>query len=342
MYSVIYPPTINYDWMFQRPQQLMRQFGRLGWKSLYINAPAPGRRLTGPKVDRREENLYILNRENPRNHVEGKVVYFFSCPQHVEYIGAFREDVTVFDNLDEPVEQFSRWAPWYERALSTANIVTCTSEKLYNNALRLNKNTILAPNAADFEYFAQAQTRTSLMPDDIAHLQGKQIIGYYGALSDWVDWELITQTADSLPENTRLVLIGPMYNISQIPKHSRIMYAGLKEYKELYKYLQCFDIAIIPFKVTSLTESCSPIKLWEYLSAGVPVVATAIPEAMKHPEVNIGKTPQEFIEQVKFALNDKDIEKKNARIKLAQANSWEARAKQIMEAVDAYVTNLVI
>lgn len=342
MYSVIYPPTVNYDWMFQRPQQLMRQFGRLGWKALYINAPAPKSRLTGPAVERREDNLYILNRENPRNHTEGKVIYFFSCPQHVQHVGAFREEVIVFDNLDEPTEQFKLWAPWYERALSTANIVTCTSEKLYNNALRLNKHTILVPNAADFDYFAQAQSRTSLMPEDIAHLQGKQIIGYYGALSDWVDWELITELADNLPENTQLVLIGPLYNISQIPEHSRITYAGLKEYKELYKYLQYFDTAIIPFKVTSMTESCSPIKLWEYLSSGVPVVATAIPEAMRHPEISIGKTPREFIEQVKLALNDKDIEKKNARIKLAQANSWEVRAKQIMEAVENYFINSVI
>jgi len=68
----------------------------------------------------------------------------------------------------------------------------------------------------------------------------------------------------------------------------------------------------------------------------------ALPETIKYPEVNIGWTHQEFIEQVKVALNDKDTEKKNARIKLAEANSWEARAKQIMEAVDAYVTNSVI
>lgn len=341
MYSVIYPPTINYDWMFQRPQQLMRQFGRLGWKALYINAPAPKSRLAGPAVDRREENLYILNSENARNHVEGKVVYFFSCPQHVMHVGAFREDIIVFDNLDEPIEQFKLWAPWYERSLSTANIVTCTSEKLYENALRLNKHTMLVPNAADFAYFAQAQTRTSPMPDDITHLQGKQIIGYYGALSDWVDWDLITELADSLPDNIQLVLIGPLYNITQIPEHARITYAGLKEYKELYKYLQYFDAAIIPFKVTAMTESCGPIKLWEYLASGVPVVATAIPEAMKHPEVNIGRTPQEFIEQVKLALNDKDMDKKNARIRLAEANSWEVRAKQIMEAVDTYLTSSV-
>ena len=249
MYSVIYPATINYDWMFQRPQQLMRQFGRLGWKSLYVNAPAPGMVITGPAVDRREDNLYIFNGADPRNYVEGKLVYFFSCPQHIKY--EINEDVIVFDSLDEPIEQFSDWAPWYEWALSTANIVTCTSEKLYNTALRLNKNTILVPNAADFEYFAQAQTKTSIMPDDIAHLQGKKIIGYYGAMADWVDWELISLIADSISENTQVVLIGPMYNISKIPQHSRITYTGLKKYKELQKYLQYFDIAIIPFKVTS-------------------------------------------------------------------------------------------
>jgi len=332
-YSVIYPPTINYDWMFQRPQQLMRQFGRLGWKSLYVNAPAPKMGMTGPAVERREDNLYILNKENPKKHVEGTVVYFFSCPQHVDYVGKFNEDIVVFDNLEEPAEQFSIWAPWYESALSTADLVTCTSEKLFSNALKLNKNSILAPNAADFEYFAQAQARTSAMPDDIAHLEGKQVIGYHGVLSNWVDWELIIKLAEDLPEHVHLVLIGPKYNITEVPQHARITYTGQKEYNELYKYLQFFDVAIIPFKVTSMIESCCPVKMWEYLAAGVPIVTTAIPETMKCPEVYAEETHREFIDRVNDALNENDIDKKRARIKLAQENSWEVRAKQIMEGI---------
>lgn len=342
MYSVIYPPTINYDWMFQRPQHLMRQFGRLGWKSLFINSPAPKSKLTGPAVDRREDNLYILNGENPRNHAEGKIVYFFSCPQHVLLAGVFKEDVVVFDSLDEPVEQFRTWARWYQRALSTASIVTCASEALYYSALKVNRNAVLVPNAADFEFFSQAKTATFAMPDDIAHLKDKKIIGYHGAMADWVDWELMKKVADNLPENTRIVMIGPMYNIPGTLRHPGITYIGFKKYEELPKYLRYFDIAIIPFKITSMTESCNPIKMWEYLSLGIPVVATAIPEAAKHPEIYTAKTPREFIEQVNIALYDKDIGKSNARIKLARENCWEARARQIMAAVEAYIINSAI
>lgn len=333
MHSIVYPPTINYDWMFQRPQQLMRQFARLGWKSYYMNLPAPGIPLALNSIEIREKNLCILNDvQTPEYYIADKPILYFSCPRDVDQIGKLNEKYVIFDNLDEPTAEFEVWKPWYDKAMQSADLVLCTSERLYQQTRSQNK--ILVPNGADYEHFASAQDGTLPIPADIKPYTNFPIVGYYGALATWVDWELIKKLASSLSMvGGRLILIGPNFNTSSMVQASNIHYLGLKEYNTLPSYLQTFNVSIIPFSVTPLIESCNPVKMWEYLSAGKPVVATAMPEAMKHKEIRIGHTHEEFIDHVLSVLIKGD-NGKEARIALAKENSWEARAKTIMKEVD--------
>lgn len=332
MHSILYPPTVNYDWMFQRPQQLMRQFARLGWKSYYMNPPAPGHASRTNETEMREENLFLISGGNIPEDIMNKKIFFFSCPKHVEECGRFKEDIVIFDNLDEPVEQFSVWAPWYEKALRRADLVTCSSQKLYDQAQKIASKVILIPNGTDYDHFSRAQDRVLPVPNDMAN-RGRPIIGYYGALASWVDWELISKLAIDIPQAT-IILIGPKFGVGELPKHPNIVELGLKNYSELPAYLQMFDVAIIPFKVTEMIESCNPIKMWEYLSAGIPVVTTEMPEAMKHDEIYIGRGHSHFIKLVNSALYNNGTDEKEKRIKLARCNSWESRAKCIMRAVE--------
>ena len=131
------------------------------------------------------------------------------------------------------------------------------------------------------------------------------------------------------------MLIGVNYdntlNQSELLSLSNVHWLGLKKYEELFEYLLCFDVAIIPFKINEITLSTSPIKLFEYAACQKPIVTTALPECLKYPEVKIGHTPDEFIIALdEAALNSNNLAMMHALDNLAKSNSWQSRAEMII------------
>jgi glycosyltransferase involved in cell wall biosynthesis len=118
--------------------------------------------------------------------------------------------------------------------------------------------------------------------------QDKPIIGYYGALAKWFHYRLLARVAWQRSDY-QFILIGPDYDgsikTSLIQEVGNIHWLGPKTYKELPRYLKYFDVATIPFQLNEVTHSTSPLKLFEYMSAGKPVVTTAMHECEKYPVV---------------------------------------------------------
>ncbi|PQP33882.1 glycosyltransferase family 1 protein, partial [Desulfobacteraceae bacterium SEEP-SAG9] len=121
------------------------------------------------------------------------------------------------------------------------------------------------------------------------------LIGFFGLLNSWIDFDLIYNIALEHPE-WNLILIGPsQLSIDILPKRKNIHYLGPIDYEELPNYARCFDVALIPFKINELTVSVNPLKLMEYFSLGLPVVSTPLPEVVKHKEnVAIASDPATF------------------------------------------------
>lgn len=329
-YTILYPPTIDFDWLVQRPQQLMQAFASLGARVLYMN---PGTRAPHKRgVTRISDNLWVLNKVDPKVYLKQRPIFYFSSPAHVDLIRRYNPALVVFDYLDEPVEEFGSLAPYLRRALTSADLVVTASERLYRDSLTVNPNTILVPNGCDFDHFARAQHRNLPVPDDVRDLR-PPIVGYHGAIATWLNFDLIVRVADSLPHG-HVVMVGPLYNLTSVPRRPNLHWLGYKRFELLPNYTQLFDAAIIPFRVSQMTEAVNPIKMWEYMAAGTPVVTTALPEARGIPEIYYSENDDQFIAHIRQALNEDPHQFRQSRISLAQRNTWLARAQQILQAIE--------
>ncbi|HZJ85059.1 MAG TPA: glycosyltransferase [Syntrophomonadaceae bacterium] len=327
---ILYPPTLDYHYLVQRPQQLMKNFSELNIPTYYLNNPSP-HSLTGHGVEKLNEYFYLFNQVDPAPYLQGlnPVVYYTSAAQ-ADSIGKYNPSLVVFDSVDEPSGEFEAWRPYYDNAVRSADVVLTTSGKLFNLASTINPNVYLVPNGCDYDHFANF---IHGRPAEIAHLTGP-IIGYIGVVATWVDVELIARVADSYPD-CNIVVVGPLYNVSEVPDRPNIHWLGFKPYEQLPAFAQSFDVGLIPFKASSMTEAVNPIKMWEYMATGMPIVTTNLPEARKYSDyVFIAATDEEFIFQVGQAIAEDAPEKRQNRMALAFENSWRVRASIIIGIIE--------
>ncbi|MDH7568020.1 MAG: glycosyltransferase, partial [Armatimonadota bacterium] len=124
--------------------------------------------------------------------------------------------------------------------------------------------------------------------------------------------------------------------IARLAALPNCFFLGPKAYGDLPGYVAHFDVATIPFRLNAITHSCSPVKLFEYMAAGKPVVTTPMREVLKYRSVLIGDTPQAFLEQVGRALLLRyDPGYRDLLAQEAAANTWTARAETLLAAAEA-------
>ena len=210
-----------------------------------------------------------------------------------------------------------------------SDLVITTSLDLFNEHRKLNKNCILNNNATNFNHFCSP---INGIAGQIAHLP-PPIIGYYGAISDWFDTQLVAEMAKK-QTNWTFVLIGSTFgaDLSPLAGINNIKLLGEQSYASLPGFLHAFDVCIIPFKVLPLTNATNPVKFFEYLSAGKPVVSVALPELLPYEQeelVYIAGDSEQFIEKIKQALDTNSHTRRVARMNFAQKHTWEARFLEI-------------
>ncbi len=204
--------------------------------------------------------------------------------------------------------------------LSSSDCVITTSVSLHQKAHEYNQNTALIRNGSDIKHFAN-------LPSCQESLIKKPIIGYYGAISDWFDCELVARCAKHYP-NYSFVLIGNTYgaDLRPIENLPNVHLLGEKKYEELPNLLSCFDVCLIPFKINNLTLATNPVKFYEYISSGKAVVTVELPELKDHQDIcYFSKSQQEFIDNIQKALDENDNEIISKRKAVALANSWKSR-----------------
>lgn len=218
-----------------------------------------------------------------------------------------------------------------ERELvSNSSIVIATSELLCLKLSKINPNCFYIPNGADVSHFVKNAKTGEKIPE--LELLRHPIIGYIGAISEWFDAELVCKLADLHPEYS-ILLIGPVtYGPERFEQHPNITLLGAKKYEVIPQYLSYMDVCLVPFKINKLTLAINPVKLYEYLVAGKPVVSTALPEICNNASdlVYIGKDCEDFIKKVEIAVNEaQDKAVISRRIAYSRENSWEKRVEKI-------------
>lgn len=339
---VIFPPGFGWTTgLFQRPHHLARELARLGFVVLFMDYIERGQ--TGG-FERVESRLYVA--ALPFG-VQRRVFCLIERPivltptYQYPHLSVFRDPILIYDVLDH-LEVFLGLHPmdslkkWHAELLQRADIVLCTSDILLQETQAVRPDAILCPNGVDADHFVYSGDPPDALKPILA--QNKPIIGYYGTLARWIDYELIRASAKALPD-CHFVLIGPdsdgSFAASSLTDVKNISWIDRVPYADLPAYLAFFDVATIPFVVNDLTVAVSPVKLFEYMAGGRPIVSTALPECRKYAVVNVADSADEYIQMLRSALTLHDApDHRQALRATAQQNTWTVRSAQIADALD--------
>lgn len=216
-----------------------------------------------------------------------------------------------------------------------SDAVIVSAEKLLETKAHYNAKTFLIRHGVDHTHFAQALAEETVVPPILAALP-RPIIGFHGLLADWIDYDLLKKTAEHFSDGS-LVLIGKITvdgekHAAKIKNLPNVHFLGRQPYRDLPAYCKGFDVALNPFAINDLTLAANPLKVREYLAAGVPVVSTAIPEVEVLRLCRIGHDAAEFIQQIESSLD----EPRGARAERSAAvrgESWEARVDELRQII---------
>lgn len=221
-----------------------------------------------------------------------------------------------------------------ERLLAESDVIIVSAEALYANNCHLNPRTYLVSHGVDSEHFARAREAQTDIPIELKGLP-QPILGFWGLIHEWVDLELLQYLAKAHLEWS-IVLIGKVsVDCSMLRRMPNIHFLGSRPYSALPGFAKGFTAAMLPFKINRLTESVNPIKLREYLAAGLPVVATALPEVKCYAGVvRIASTPEEFVREMEAAVKDTSETAVRRRMESVAKDTWEARVEYISSLVE--------
>lgn len=350
--------------LFQRFQHISLNVGSIGGLSFYGAHPAVDEEV---KVLKRiNDRLYLINFEN--YDVKKK---FFEILDGIDITKVIRiqsidlattiEEVETFINkgyqiiyeyIDEITPDITGDIPEFvvkrhHYLLSNEEKVgvVATSEKLYEQVIPYRrKNFILSCNGVDYEHWNNVNKD---IPKDMKIIidSKKPIIGYHGALAKWIDYDLIEKISDT--NKYEIVLIGHEHDLSLtesgLKKKKNVHVLGSKNYLDLNAYSKYYDIAIIPFKINNITQSVSPVKLFEYMAADKPIVTYGLRECLKYKSCIIASDANDFIKKIEEALelrNSKeyiDILRREAK-----ENTWLSKTVQMKQLILQMKDNISI
>lgn len=341
---VVYPPSIGWKVsLFQRPQQMALAYAKMGYLVFYGLDHINNEGVMG--LAKAADRIYLMAipwgmtdlLEAIPHPITVSYVYNFAWTRHL------KDPAVVFEHIDElevftAAHRLDDLKGWYEEAVREAELVVGTAYDLVEKVKEVRPDAIICPNGVDYRHFANYEPGPP--PTDIADIAGgdRPIVGYYGAIAEWVDFDLIAHAADALPE-FEFVFIGPEYDAS-VKQHlgvfdrPNVRWLGVKDYDDLPAYLHAFDVATIPFVVNDVTHAVSPLKLFEYFAGERPVVTPALRECARYEAVLVAQDADDYVAKLRQAAELRhDPEHLALLRRTARANTWEMRAGTLVDAL---------
>lgn len=226
--------------------------------------------------------------------------------------------------------------------------VVVTADELKEDVIskRGKENFVEASNGVDYDHFQNIDKDYKFDDEYIKILNNnKPIIGYYGAIANWIDYELLEYIASNRPEYN-IVLIGIKYDESieksKINDMDNIFFVGPRPYNVLQNYANKFNVCMIPFVINNITNATSPVKLFEYMALNKPIITTPMKECKKYKSVYIGIDRKDFLNKLDKILNVQQIDTNYYELlkKEALQNTWEQKVKDIVNQLVVFEKNI--
>jgi glycosyltransferase involved in cell wall biosynthesis len=234
------------------------------------------------------------------------------------------DDFTLFEGAFECIGMLE------QNLLKKVSTSFSISENLMRSRVPASGRNYFLPQGVDIKHFMD---KVETVPDKIKNLP-RPIIGFFGLIAPWIDLELVINSAARYPDYTFLLIGKSAVDLDMIEDYQNIIYTGEIPFRQLPAYARTFDVGLIPFKINELTLAANPLKLLEYLSLGIPVVSTDLPEVRKFEKyVYVAMDEEEFIELIQKAADEKSDEQKKLRIEEAQKYSWETITENVSEII---------
>ncbi len=260
------------------------------------------------------------------SHCTGNPVIYYITDDFLEFTG---HAVDAIRNMEENL-------------IAQADVLIASAQYLAEKKQPPGKEITVVNHGVQYDHFRQALTlQKEDTPADIRDIPGP-IIGFYGEINDWLDLHMLAETARQKKEWSFVLIgrvaveAGDIGFLSEIPN---VHLLGQKKFTELPAYCAAFDAALIPMKVNELTRSVNPLKLREYLAAGLPVVSASLPEVMAyHDAVRFAQTKEELIRELERILSDKDPGRKERLSNRVANETWEGKVEQISDIINKNIT----
>ena len=255
-----------------------------------------------------------------------------------DYVGTLGEDVAVYYCVDE-WSMFSyldraETVAAERRLLERVDAVFAINHALADAKRAINQATFVSPHGVDHALFARALDPGLAVPADLAALPRPRI-GFYGTLRDWVDFELIAHVARARPAWSIALLGQVLGDVSAVRGLANVHLLGQKRHDELPAYCKGFDVGMIPYRIDERMTFVNPLKLREYLSAGVPVVSTPVPEVVRHAHLcRVADGPAAFVAALDAALAEATPAAGRARSEAMANETWSARVAAVTRTID--------
>jgi glycosyltransferase involved in cell wall biosynthesis len=313
----------------------LKQVGLTAWVYQPIVIPLPHSKIA-QRLNRRLLR-WSLRRQARQLEMTHPQLWTF-LPTALYIVGQLDESLVVYYCIDAWSEfsfiEGPKTAAMERELVGKADICFATAHSLADNLRPYNANTHVALHGVDYQHFAKALAPDTPVPDDVAHLP-KPIVGFFGMIHDWIDLPLVATVARKHPEWS-IVLIGKtQVDTNPVKDRPNVHLLGRRPYESLPGYCKAFSAGIIPFVLNELTRHVNPIKLREYLSAGLPVVSTDLPEVAAYRDaVFVAHSADQFVEQLELALRDDSPALHEQRSQAMQSETWESKVAQLWTLVE--------
>jgi len=320
--ETLQPPRQVLDRVWVRRHLLLLPYHAVSRVTETRAASRIGQRLLAPQLRRDLRRLGFL-----------RPLVIAGLPHAVDVLPGLPRSCLVYHCSDDfsSVRGFPKSLPALEAELCRqADLVITTSETLAAERLRFNARTHWVPNGADVEHFGQPTT-----PSAELRTLPRPVIGFVGGLSQWVDLELIGSLARARRQWT-FVLIGPVgIDAAPVRELGNVRLLGARPYESLPSYMEAMDVGLIPFRDEPVTYHADPIKAYEYLAAGLPVVSTDLPALRRLAHVvRLARSPNEFLAELDAAVAEGRAARADERRAEAARHSWDARFAEVTRLIE--------